>query len=269
MKIRTGLTAILWGLLLAAPAPAAFVGTMPSVMELFVTPGKAVTGEISVSNPSGQPMKVMMEVQEGWQERTGKAGVPPAKWLTLSPNKNFTLKPQEIRKVRYKVKLPKGSAGESMAIVFFNVDSAATEGGPLNMQMRHGVSIYAMVRGTSTPEIAIKQLKPSFSDNSGTPSITFALTLENKGNIHIRPRNRVTLALGGNQVASAELDYGYPLYPNNEYKYTGRTSTGTWAPGEYTATVETECGWTYEKGAVISRQFNFTITDNREVQLVQ
>jgi hypothetical protein len=269
MKTKILLLSIFGVAAAATFAHAAFVGTLPSVMELFVTPGKVMTGEISVSNPDTEPMKVSMEVQEGWAERTGSTGCPPKKWLKINPSKSFVLKPQEVKKVRYKIKLPRECPPESMAIIFFNVDSAATQGGPLNMQMRHGVSIYAMVRSSSDPEILIKNIKSSLSEKTVPSPLSFSITLANKDKIHIRPRSRVSVSREGKQLAEIELDFGYPLYPNNEYVYSGKTAAVDWVPGRYTASIATECGWTYEHGKVISKQLDFIITDLKEVQLVQ
>jgi hypothetical protein len=171
--------------------------------------------------------------------------------------------------VHYRVKLPKGSVGESMAVVFFNVDSSMAKGGPMNMQMRHGVSIYAMVKDTAAPDIRIKSLKTTLTGNTTSSPLSFSLTLENKDRIHVRPRNKVYLSIDGKQATEIELDYGYPLYPNSEYTYSGKTAAGGWPPGKYSAVVQTECGWTYEHGNIIEKKYDFILNGSTEVQIVR
>lgn len=243
-------------------AEAAFIGSAPSVMEVFVEPGKAVSGEFTVTNPDEERKTVEIEIQNYWKQQTGQEGLDPAKWLKLDIVKEFKLGPKESRVIKYKIRLPVGFCGEAMAMIFFNTDAP---GGAMNMQLRHGIPIYALVKKMEDIKIETTGVDIRKAESAGGNKIAFGINMKNTGKIHVRPKGSVKIIKDGALVKEIPMEYGYPLFPNAQYRYAGKYAAENIEPGNYSAVFSMDCGFLNSSGVPLEESVDFVVSESGDV----
>ena len=95
----------------------------------------------------------------------------------------------------------------------------------------------------------------------------FLALIRNVGNVHLRPKGYVRIFVNGKQVEQTSLQWGWPIYPNCEHKYLGKTEKVDWLPGHYQAELKIECGQVYQKKQVTTEKFEFHISKGREIKI--
>lgn len=241
------------------------IGVNPTVTEISLYPGKIRTGAFTVLNDGDKATEVKVELED-WGRKEG--GVEVTSWLRIKPLK-FELGPGETRKVKYKIEVPKGAKGELMAMVFFG--SIVPQGGGVGIQTRFGVSIYVTIKGTEVVEASIEKLNASRygSESSENSGINFGVTVENRGNVHVRPRGKVTVEdRDGNTVMEVDILYGFPVFPQAKRTFPAIWKGGVLPPGEYKAEATMSYGELYGlKGKICSYETLFSVNEEGEISI--
>lgn len=241
------------------------IGVNPTVTEISLSPGKRKAGTFTVVNDGDKATKVKVEL-EAWGRKEG--GVEVTSWLRIKPLK-FELGSGETRKVKYKIEVPKGAKGELMAMVFFG--SIAPQGGGVGIQTRFGVSIYVAIKGTEVVEANIEKLNAARygSESSENSGINFGVTVENRGNVHLRPKGKVTVEdKDGNSVKEVDIFYGFPVFPQAKRTFPAIWKGGELPPGEYKAKATISYGELYGlKGKICSYETLFSVNEQGEITI--
>lgn len=233
-------------LCLFVPVAWGFVSVSPPVAEIVGEEGQRFSGSFTVSNPSQEPLTVLVELQDGWANETGLPTPPMAQWLQLKGPHQFTLSPQSDRHVRYSGRFPGNFQGEAMGMIYFN--RMSTNAGAMSIQYRHGIPIYLFSKKTAHTEL--KGEAPRLSRRSDSPSLwEFSQVLHNTGNAHSRPHGTLTWSDGLEVHVSTDFYHGAPVFPGKDQTFYGAFDSLPAQKGFLTIQ------WTYRQWSGESQQF--------------
>jgi len=207
------------------------IGVEPTVIEISIAPGGKAKGIFTVVNDGDESVQVVVQ-PENWPRK--KEAMDVGSWLQIKPQE-FTLGPKEIKKVRYKIRVPENAKGELMSMVFFA--TTAPSMGTLSIRTRFGVALYVAVKGTEILEGKILDLKvEKLKPGEEMEKLHFMVLVENIGNVHVRPRGKVVVEDGeGKKLDEVEIQYGWPVFPEDRHLYDGYWETEQILPGIYRA----------------------------------
>ena len=193
-------------------------------------------GKLYVSNNKQEAVTVNCTLKDAWTEATGIPSPGHSEWLSLSMRKNMTLKPGSVKPVKYKIKVPRDAAGEMMAMMSFNIATHSDPAGnpvPFRVEMKHGIPLYVIVKGTEKAEAQTGNLNAHFVREVSTGPIEFFVKLKNTGNVHVRPSGKFAIYSEGIEKDSFELEHGWPIYPGESHNYFAKTNVTGWKAGNY------------------------------------
>jgi len=239
------------------------IGVKPTVTELSLSPGKKKAGIFTVLNDGEETVKVKVELED-WRRREEEVRVDS--WLKIKP-REFKLAPGKVRKVKYKIKVPEEAEGEMVAMVFFG--SLAPAGGGVGIKTRFGVSIYVAIKGTEVVEANIEKFDVTkyAGEDSDNYGINFGVTVENMGNVHIRPKGKVIIDdKEGNRIKEVNISHGFPVFPQAKRAFPAIWKRGVLPPGEYKAKATIYYGELYgSKDKISSYEALFSINKQGEI----
>lgn len=250
---------ILWAAGLAQAG--GFLEIRPSVVEISATSGKTVKGFLTLRNPRDKPIRIIMEVVDGWVQQIGKPSpVPPSEWLSIKIPKKLVLQPNAEKRIRYKILVPSHLEGEALALVFF---SGPPEGGAGNMgiQLRHGIPLYLSAKGTERVELVSSEEKGIMPTPGG---LELVITLTSNGNTHVRPRGEwVITDFFGSETERISLAFGTPVFPGAQQQFFARSKRLDWAPGKYTAQLTVTYGDSIGPLQTLKKTFSLDVTADK------
>ncbi|MFS8130489.1 MAG: hypothetical protein ACMG57_00775 [Candidatus Dojkabacteria bacterium] len=228
MKKRISTTALALIILLSASiwylnangvpesSPQTSIGVNPAIVEVVIGQDNTSKQEITIYNLSDKAIPIEA-TKEGFS-LADKADVPNDKiqiydassWITLSLDDTaFILKPGEIRTVTLNIAQPENSSpGGHYATVYFHGlnPQELLENNSANISIKLGVLVLIQSPGEIVDEVKIKD----FSSNSisNIPQLTFNLSLENTGNVHLLPTGKINFYndLTNELIKSVDLD---------------------------------------------------------------
>lgn len=220
---------------LSAGSPLAGIGLNPAVTEIVIPAGVPSEGRVAVKNSFNE--EIAFEVQtENWLRRRGVetpgAEIEPEDWLSVE-TPVFSIRPGEIKDVRYTATIPEGTEGELVAMLFF---APAPEEGGISVRSRFGAIIYAAAEGTLDVSCKAESLRYTGSG--------LRVTVRNTGNVHLRPDGKVIVTNPQGDVSTFSLQSGWSLFPGQARHFTAVTEEEL-PEGEYTAQAVIEYGMLY------------------------
>ncbi len=252
----------------------AFVRVSPPIVEIYAAPGESVSGRLNVSNNKNYTMSVNMEVKDWWNENTGLPAPNCSEWLRFKAKQGMKLNPGQEKSVKYRVDVPKNAQGEMMAMIFFNIESTRDpSGNPTvrTIEMRHGIPIYVIVKGTEKISALRENIGASFERNVSSGPIEFSITFKNAGNVHIRPAGSVSILKEGSVLDTFSLASGWPILPSQKHPYYATSSKSGWPAGEYQAAFNLSAGTqesVFGKYSVYQSTLPFRVTPTGKVELI-
>ena len=229
----------------------------PTFTEVSLLPCQSEQGTYTVINTGEAPVIVTIEPIDWLRQYLQKEHtVDVSKWLFFE-ELEFSLEPGAIKKVPYTVTVPPSMHEEQAAQVFFAFRNTGQE--QAAFRTRLGVIFYLSVRGTERIKAKIKSdtIRPEMKEN-GTYDIVSHITIQNKGNVHIRPRGVITLTSRREDIGQIAVKLGKGIYPHHTDTLAVRGEQITLSPGTYKATVSLDCSM-YGIEKHIKKKVYFTI----------
>jgi len=197
-------------------SPQTSIGVSPAIVEVVIGQDNISKQEITIYNLSDKAIPINT-TKEGFS-LADKANVPTDKlqiydassWVSLSmDDTDFILKPGEIRVVTLNIKQPENSSpGGHYATVYFHGlnPQELLENNSANISIKLGVLVLIQSPGDIHDEIKIKDFSSSSLSNNS--QLTFNLSLENTGNVHLLPTGKINFynALTNELIKSVDLD---------------------------------------------------------------
>jgi len=253
---------VLTGIVLSSSSLFAGIGVDPTVTEISVSPGGKAKGTFTVVNDGDESVQVVVQ-PENWPRKRGAIDI--SSWLKIKPEE-FKLGAKGVRKVKYKVKVPKEAQGELMSMVFFATTAPA--GRAVNIRTRFGVALYVTVKGTEVLEGEISDFRvKKVKSKEEKEKLYFTALVENRGNVHFRPRGKVVIEdEQGKKLDEVEVQYGWPVFPKNRRLYRANWEPEEIVPGNYRAIAIFNYGDIYsELDKQFEKDISFEVTDRGEI----
>lgn len=169
-------------------------------IQLELSPGESITGEIAAENPTEEPTRARIYLED-WTYNAGGTGQKhfspmgstphsASKWITFSPT-DEELKPFGRTVVHYTIKVPNDAKGAYYSVLFFETllgKASDEEGASVNVAGRIGALFFIEIKGANERkgEIQSVVIKPPFENKP----LVITTTFRNSG--------AVDIALGGN-----------------------------------------------------------------------
>jgi len=241
------------------------IGVEPTVTELSLSPGKRKSGSFMVLNDEDKVIKVKVELED-WPR--GRETIDVGSWLEVEP-REFELGSGEVKKVKYKIRVPEEAKGELAAMVFFG--SLAPAGGGVGIRTRFGVSVYVAIKGTEVVEANIEKLDVAkySGEDSDNYGINFGVTVGNVGNVHIRPKGKVVIEdKEGSRIKEVDIFYGLPVSPQGKRTFAAIWKRGVLPPGEYKGKATITYGDLYGlRDKISSYETLFSVNEQGEISV--
>ena len=168
----------------------------PSI-KLTIKPGESKTGEITIRNMSGSPVKIKTYTEDWIYAPDGsKTFMKPgssvfscSNWIVLDRD-TFELGPREEKKVTYAVSAPKNISGSHVSVIFF--ESLVEQSSGIAVSGRIGSIVYLDTEGDTKRNGDLGDISVITSEE-GSP-INIKVPFVNKGNSYIQAKAKATLS---------------------------------------------------------------------------
>ena len=202
----------------------------PSIIEDRIEPGESFEGDITVTNLESNTRtlyilkKNISSIGAGGEpifaDEGEVTGFELSEWITVSPSQ-LTLEPQEEGKVHFTIHVPENaSPGGHFGGIFFSAEAPRqrTTGAGVGYQV--GTIMNFRIGGDIVEKAQIRE----FSTDKllyGTGDVGFKITVENEGNVLVRPRGPLDITdMFGKQVATLRFnDSGAAVLPNSNRSF--------------------------------------------------
>lgn len=221
----------------------------PGVIEDKVNPGEVYNFTLTVKNVSGNERTFYVLARD--IERIDEKGTPIfaeegtvptqlelSRWISL-PHDTLTLAPQEEKTLPFTISIPVDAApGSHFGGVFLETEPPKVRTTGAAVSFRVGSVISLKISGDVIEDVQLREFATEKVVYS-TPSVEFAVKVDNKGNVLMRPHGLLEVAnMFGTQVASIRVnEKGSPVFPGGDKTYTASWSTDTFSIGRYQAVV--------------------------------
>ncbi len=224
------------------------IGAQPAFQEFEGQPGEVIEGVYSVYNTGDKPLAVEVYFKDHFKMDENK-DIFAKDWLSCEEMK-FTLKAEEKKDIKFRARVPQEAFAEIMGMIYF---CAASSTGS-TIKMSYGVPVYIRIKDTAVTKAQLDSFKIEkvVETPKEIPHFYRArLLLENKGNVHLRPKIKVRLLQDGEFVKTILFPFGKPVFPGNSHNYQTSWNVGEFeiSPGIYKA--ESEVAF---NGSILKKQ---------------
>lgn len=177
----------------------------PARYEITLKPGLETQVEYTLTNDYDYDI-VIKTSHRDWFIYEENKNFTTSTWLTVIPEK-IELKKAQNKKILCKIKAPKDAKGFLVAMVSFTPESETQQ-----VTLILSSALYVILDGT-------QNIKPEFSDiKISTQLAKINFTIENKGNLYLRPQGEVILTKG-NQTLKSSFHDDKPLWPGKKTEF--------------------------------------------------
>jgi hypothetical protein len=231
----------------------------PARLEVSLPPGEIAEGDYYVQNDTDQPAHIVVEPENWFKEAYDYGKLEIKDWVEFDIYE-FDLKPKEIKKLRLRIKVPKDVKGELVSQIFFTSSVLTEDGKPSEgIKARVGGVLYVAIKGTEIVDAEIKSIAVSKESNEkAKEKLKIEISVNNKGNAHIRPTGRVAIDdKDGKRLIELEIESGKPALPGQEIAYSASWDDPRLKSGEYKASAAINYGKELgtEKTAALEKVF--------------
>ena len=261
---------------LLASAFAYAVEIDPMRIEYSLEPGRTYSGSFHLKNSSTLAVDIFVSTGE-YRYIFSAGAIPPQDpkksrlascqdWFQFE-NTKFSLNPGEFADAKFTIKVPADASSEHLCAVIFdekrNLQEAKADEktGVVRIQLtpRFSIPVYISIKGVEKAEAKITDLRVVSEYQKDGAIIN--LTLENTGNVHIRPLGTVViLNQNGELIKNIPAGKSSPVFPG--YKETIPVICQKLPPGNYTVVATVEIS----KDNLIQKKTTFTFTKSGEVE---
>jgi hypothetical protein len=238
-KIFAGLILLLFGSVVVY----AGLGVDPSKFEIVMPADEIYEASVDITSTYDTVVSAKVSTKD-WKNYGGNNGVTVKDWLTVDTDK-IELSPDKPGKVNFKVAPKETMTGSLSGMLSFSVQR---EGESLNVMI--SVPVYLVIKGTEKPDIKLDNLKIFQSSAS---AVSFDISLENSGNVHVRPQGMQMSILNKKKQLIQRVNLGetVPVYTGSKRNY--KTQFSSILPkGKYFAEIRLK---SFDKEFVFLKKF--------------
>lgn len=223
--------------------------------------GESVSGYISLTNESGEAIKVDLEVED-FVPTAGTSNInfvgraegntTVRDWITIDSPESFTFEKGENKNIPYKITAPPNAEpGGHFGVIFFKA-SELKQSGQLKIGTRVGVLVFITVPGNQLQKGRILNFSAPFLVQG--KSVPFKINFENTGTVHFEPKGSIIVKnIFGKEVAKIEVS-GQSVLPTGSREIGASLNSEGFLIGRYTASLSLVDG---EKNELSSEDISF------------
>lgn len=231
-------------------------------------PGEVKEAKVNVVNQSEEPVEVKIYPVDAVTTKDGafapqsedREKIDVGAWINM-PTSELSLKPNETKVIDFTIKVPENAeVGDHMgAIIVQNKEIPKTEEGTaMQVVNRVGARIYLTVPGEIIKELEFKD----FSWKMEKGQVVFYLTLTNKGNVRISPKEEIKIRdKSGNTIDKIKIA-GREVFPKDTIVLPTKWEKTT--AGKFTALATVS----YDK-KILTKELSFVVEGAQESQKPQ
>jgi hypothetical protein len=230
----------------------------PQVVDVILSTEEEYNGEFNIFNNGNEKIKMIISLEEFFSSDTAleKDDLTDKSWINIFPAE-LDIPAGASEKCMFKIKLPKGSKGEYRVYAFFQDITPRAEGQQINIGVRFGSAICAVVKNTEAVKGEISNIQLA-----GSKPGRFWVGVYNGGNVHCRSNGNVIVKnrKTGKEVIMPINTNGISVLPLTEEKYMAKGDVNL-EPGFYSATAQIIYGEQYGgKALKLTKSKIFKIT---------
>jgi len=248
----------------------------PLRLEYSLEAGKIYSGSFHIRNSSNFAVDIFASTggyryifsEDTTPPASGKKTLPSCQnWLQFEKQK-FTLNSGESADAKFLIKVPQDAKEEHLCAVLFDEKRSTLETklneetGNVQIQVtpRFSIPVYVLIKGTEKISAQIKEIS-TFSEVAKKGGVKINLTVENTGNIHIRPFGTLIIFnQNGEVVKNLSIGKSLPIFPG--YKETISVACPKMPAGKYSAVATVEIS----KDNIIQKKTTFIFNKTGEAE---
>jgi len=214
----------------------------PPLVELSMAQGGDRSFDITITNDGDRPFRAQAQMADLVLNQAGDPVPRPAgsdkwsvaPWVTVD-GKAIDLQPGEQKKVRCRLRVPRGqSGGRYGALLFAAQRESELASSGMRIETRTGPVLMITVARTERRKAEVADVKMSAAEGA---EVLVTATLRNSGNAHFRALGEVMIRDSAKRVVGRlRLDGGTgTVLPDGVRNFTGRWDAKRAAPGRYQA----------------------------------
>jgi hypothetical protein len=250
------LIGIIFSILVPVPALAQIAPTLefsglaisPFLIETQIQPGESQVHTITLFNTTDAPLPFDISINDFTVEKrtgqakfltTGESGDPRyslSSWVVITNQPDFTLLPKAQTEIKFTITAPKDAEpGTHYGGILFARKPGDVSGSGPKVTQKVGAIILAKL-GQAKEQGRIANF---YTETRGSSQErTFALTFQNIGNVHLKPKGEVYIHnIFGQKVGNIYVNRDAEnVLPETERDFSSVWTPSKWAFGRYTAT---------------------------------
>ncbi|MCB4791146.1 MAG: hypothetical protein LHV68_04585 [Elusimicrobia bacterium] len=242
------------------------ISILPMRFEYLSDPGDVFEGAYKITNQEKNDVRVDVNSKDYYiaDENTG---MKQETWFEM-PVREFDLKPEETKEVKFKVKVPKDAKGFLMVLNSYLVQNIEKNGEVADQMLKtqYSIPVYVRIRNTEKFGLDIGDLE--LSGNSF--EVNAMAKVSNIGNSLLRPFGSVEIYRKGfllsKKTGNFELKQGWPVFPKQTETYQGKKDGFSLKGGKYKAVLKI---WTTEPVTIrVKKSYNFILA-NEQIKMLK
>jgi hypothetical protein len=187
---------------------------MPARFEVVEIQNSKVAYELKIISNKAYPEHIDLSLLSWNVDNNGQVNFSKhnGQWLSLSTT-NVVLNPGQTLSIPFELNVP-SFEGELRAEINFQTQLPGSGFG-----FSKGIPVFLVAKGTETISLEVDTLDLAIKDNQ----LISVVEVENKGNIHLRPRIEVQLKQKNGDLVWVRIADDVPVYPDSRRKLKKRT----------------------------------------------
>lgn len=251
----------------------------PPILEIEINPGDTYSDFLKFENLSTtetltlypQILSFKAKGLEGAQEfitdTQETTNFSLAQWVNISTD-IIVIKPLERIVLPFTITVPVDAepGGRYAAVLLGNQPVVQEEGSNVALGAQTGTIILAKVSGDVTEKATLESFKTG-KDSYQYPPVDFEITIQNSGNIHVRPLGKIEISnMFGKSVGEIDVNVAKGnVLPESSRLFTPSWETEKFTIGKFTAKLNLEYG--DEQVSTLSDTISFWVLPVREIAI--
>lgn len=225
------------------------IAIAPLTRTIQVVPGKTESVIYKLANQGEEAVSIEINART-WFSLPENAGLGIEQWLKPEADK-LTLAPNQERELKFKVSVPKTAKGELAGMIYFTPERQTDQ----TIGTSYGVSLYVFVKGTEIVKPEIGEV----SINKREDKFYLTVTIENKGNVHFRPKVNAAVKTGEDFKEDVILPFGKPIFGGQSHIFVEELKGKL--PEEGSCVIDVFCNYGNSPDTIIKKTVSLDLTE--------
>lgn len=223
------------------------IAIAPLTKTVQVAQGGTKSVIFKVANTADEPVNINISART-WFNLPENADIKIGQWLKLGADK-ITLAPKQEKGLKFEIVVPKKAKGELAGMIYFAPERKKGQ----TLGTSYGVSLYVFVKGTEVVKPEIGNVAISKREDLSY----LAVTIENKGNVHFRPKVSAVVKAEKEFKEDIILPFGKPIFGGQSYTFLGELKGKL--PESGNCTVDVSCNYGDSEDTILKKSVTLNL----------